>query len=433
MSFSFFCPTRFGRRRRKQQQQQQQQQRAYQDPAFVDEPYEVSGNTQHFPPGCYNVILQTFEATMADELVVNEGDIVQMLYRENDWAYVANLDGDEGYVPYSFCAEQAPRSSSLPSRSSATSSAGAVHENGGGASVGGDASKPPATARSPSDTKTASYALNARPSPGRKPTPSTTPEDSIERLDPARLLHDRMGDAGSPPLTDDDDDDDDDSVRLPSASRASATATNKVNDRKDGRQRVNGAAFPRGAQEQHTTYTEVHVGFGGSTSTPTDSTTSTTSGGESRFVKKAIGTFLVLYDFTECRDDEVPVKRADIVTLLNDDDPDWAWVAKSDQGEGFVPRNFLVPINQTAKPPALQETTSNRRVPHDANGGQSRLVVLYDFHAQSVSQLTVCRGDSVFVDAATRDTREPWLWVYSPQANRSGFIPANFVRPPVGL
>jgi hypothetical protein len=143
----------------------------------------------------------------------------------------------------------------------------------------------------------------------------------------------------------------------------------------------------------------------------------------------------VLYDFRECGEDEIPVGRGEIVTMLNDDDSDWAWVAKQDDTQGFVPRNFLCAIGQSALSDQMPQGQGSSQKRSEASRRtqaktKQRLVVLYDFQAQSLDQLTVFRGDVVILSRDQSGPNDDWVWVYSPAANRSGYIPGNFAMPP---
>lgn len=51
------------------------------------------------------VVLHDFTPCVDDELEVKRGQIVNILYRENDWVYVIGQDTrQEGFIPYSYCA-----------------------------------------------------------------------------------------------------------------------------------------------------------------------------------------------------------------------------------------------------------------------------------------------------------------------------------------
>lgn len=51
----------------------------------------------------------------------------------------------------------------------------------------------------------------------------------------------------------------------------------------------------------------------------------------------------VLFDFEACDDDDVSVRRGELVKVLNKEDDDWWWVENVYHDRGFVPRNFLWP------------------------------------------------------------------------------------------
>ena len=411
----FFCPTRFGRRRRKQKTQQVSK---FPGGNF-EEPQYTPEVTHHYPPGCYSVILQDFNAYVADELTIHEGDIVQMLYRENDWAFVANLDGEEGYVPFSFCAEHHPHH---PLRSSSYRS----HSSGGSREpseqLGRDSRTSSELAPKRSEHSSTASSNSSHTQQQSSPTTTKASMQSLlttpERIDQRKIMTtnrvvtvDRLGDANSPAASDPEE-----HVATP--------------------QRGRGENFPRPATEsapivdRHTTYTEVHV----CPKVNNEVLTSTTSQ-PARFVKKPSGFYLVLYDFRECGEDEIPIGRGEIVTMLNDDDSDWAWVAKQDDTQGFVPRNFLCAIGHSALSDqgAQGQGSSQRRSEASRRNhvkSKQRLVVLYDFQAQSLDQLTVFRGDVVVLSQSTTGQTDDWIWVYSPAANRSGYIPGNFAMPP---
>lgn len=56
-------------------------------------------------PDSKMVVLHDFTPCVDDELEVKRGQIVNILYRENDWVYVIGQDTrQEGFIPYSYCA-----------------------------------------------------------------------------------------------------------------------------------------------------------------------------------------------------------------------------------------------------------------------------------------------------------------------------------------
>ena len=68
------------------------------------------------PANIHVKLLQSYEAVDGEELSVRKGQRVKLLYRQNDWAYVVNSSGREGFVPYWFCST--PKYSSTDSKSS---------------------------------------------------------------------------------------------------------------------------------------------------------------------------------------------------------------------------------------------------------------------------------------------------------------------------
>jgi len=53
----------------------------------------------------------------------------------------------------------------------------------------------------------------------------------------------------------------------------------------------------------------------------------------------------VLYSYSAQDENDVSVERGQCVTVLNSDDPDWFWVKRYDQQEGFVPSGFIYPLD----------------------------------------------------------------------------------------
>lgn len=54
-------------------------------------------------PQCTLVVLHDFQPCVSNELCVHRGQIVHMIFQENDWMYVM-AGGREGFVPQSYCA-----------------------------------------------------------------------------------------------------------------------------------------------------------------------------------------------------------------------------------------------------------------------------------------------------------------------------------------
>ena len=61
------------------------------------------------------------------------------------------------------------------------------------------------------------------------------------------------------------------------------------------------------------------------------------------FTKLTYGRYIVLFGFQAQQENDIGVSRGHFVTVLNQDDPDWFWVQRSDGEEGFVPSTYLCP------------------------------------------------------------------------------------------
>lgn len=59
----------------------------------------------------------------------------------------------------------------------------------------------------------------------------------------------------------------------------------------------------------------------------------------------------------------------------------------------------------------------------------TELVMLYDYKAQAPDDLSVKRGDWIYADLGNQ-TVDGWLWAYAPKTRKYGFIPKAYARPP---
>jgi hypothetical protein len=203
------------------------------------------------------------------------------------------------------------------------------------------------------------------------------------------------------------------------------------------------------------------------------------------FDKRPSGRLLALYSYVPVDENDVLVRRGELLTALNRDDPNWLWVVKSNGQQGFVPANFVCPLELVSSESRTKATydpspslsseirTSDVRLPIDKSSLSSssfemsssstvlskaestcrtsehlysnvplpvsssdksaefdgQLVVLFDFDAQAPDDLSVRRGEWVMTRLADQQI-EGWLWVYSPRSARSGYIPKAYARPP---
>ncbi|XP_022780555.1 SH3 domain-containing protein Dlish-like isoform X2 [Stylophora pistillata] len=183
------------------------------------------------------------------------------------------------------------------------------------------------------------------------------------------------------------------------------------------------------------------------------------------FPKRAYGPQLtVLYDYTAHYENDLSVCRGEFVMLLNDQDEDWFWVSTDDGEEGFVPRSFVVshvceacvqrlssPNGASLNSPNLSssdvtplsssstgmkckswqtDVTSSTSSEKTYTLKGTRLIVLYNFEGKAFDDLTVRPGEYVY--ANLKDQIVPgYIWAYSPNSKKSGFIPDDHVKEPV--
>lgn len=184
---------------------------------------------------------------------------------------------------------------------------------------------------------------------------------------------------------------------------------------------------------------------------------------------------VVLHDFTPCVDDELEVKRGQIVNILYREN-DWVYVIGQDtRQEGFIPFSYCAPYNtQLAdmaikkKLPREQSVMPNDLIDHtgsgnlqdsrnttqveveDTNNGlesplknsqhslssepdflpfakdpSGRYIVLYTFIARDENDVSVERGE--FVTVLNREDPD-WFWIVRSDG-QEGFIPSGFVYP----
>ncbi|XP_055586941.1 SH3 domain-containing protein Dlish [Uranotaenia lowii] len=181
---------------------------------------------------------------------------------------------------------------------------------------------------------------------------------------------------------------------------------------------------------------------------------------------------VVLHDFTPCVDDELEVKRGQIVNILYREN-DWVYVIGQDtRQEGFIPFSYCAPFNTQ-----LADLAIKKKLPRDVSVGlanndltdgipdinvdvlddsapgligltnslkhsqaslssepdflpfskdpSGRYIVLYTFIARDENDVSVERGE--FVTVLNREDPE-WFWIVRSDG-QEGFIPSGFVYP----
>ncbi|XP_030381244.1 SH3 domain-containing protein Dlish [Scaptodrosophila lebanonensis] len=177
---------------------------------------------------------------------------------------------------------------------------------------------------------------------------------------------------------------------------------------------------------------------------------------------------VVLHDFTPCVDDELEVKRGQMVNILYREN-DWVYVIGQDsRQEGFIPFSYCAPYNTQMAELAIKKKLPREQCTeqqHDdnvpllcsdnkldvlcdeaPNGSHSNLensqhvepectpfikepsgrcIVLYTFIARDENDLSVERGE--FVTVLNREDSD-WSWIMRSDG-QEGFVPANFIYP----
>ncbi|XP_022243197.1 SH3 domain-containing protein Dlish-like [Limulus polyphemus] len=192
---------------------------------------------------------------------------------------------------------------------------------------------------------------------------------------------------------------------------------------------------------------------------------------------------VVLHDFTPCVDDELEVRRGQVVNVLYQEN-DWVYVIAENSQEGFIPHSYCAPygtqpadlaLNVKHKKLPRNETeheldqTSSRGTLSGDSGGQhsdaesfggahqvkkgvsslglqnsqsssqvslpnvhpffkdpaGRFIVLYTFIARDENDVSVERGELVTV----MNREDPdWFWIVRSDG-QEGFVPSAFVYP----
>lgn len=145
----------------------------------------------------FAIVLQSFEATVLDELSVSRGQVVEKLYTDSDWIYVRNVDGKCGYIPHTFCygmdqvitgqqwsSDEGQRSSSQSPVMRARPknlrvNTVATHQSGSQSSVEVHSTDAPPTTTTPQPAN--SSLSQSRPPPLRSSTP--VPGGTAERME----------------------------------------------------------------------------------------------------------------------------------------------------------------------------------------------------------------------------------------------------------
>ncbi|GAB6027900.1 hypothetical protein CHUAL_002115 [Chamberlinius hualienensis] len=332
-------------------------------------------------PDSKMVVLHDFTPCVDDELEVKRGQMVNVLYQENDWVYVIAADnGQEGFIPHSYCATYGSQLGEL---------ALSVKQK-----------KLPRDAESIDTRACSSNVLG-----GGVRSIREVHSDTESYVGPQSRLH--LNSLTNERICANNNNNNNLNLVLPTSATSSSVPTATIN-----------------------------------TTSNVTSSNNNSSSNVHPFFKDPAGRYVVLYTFIARDENDVSVERGELVTVLNKEDPDWVWIVRSEGQEGFVPSAFVYPANvsqdhipnaDTPSSPPYQNTGGyhgpNSSEAEDLRFHGSELVMLYDYKAQAPDDLSVRRGDWVYADL-NNQTVDGWLWAYAPKTRKYGFIPKAYARPP---
>lgn len=378
-----------------------------------------------FRPDSKMVVIHDFMPCVDDELEVKRGQVVNVLYTENDWVYVVSEDAKEGFIPNSYCAaygtQQATLILNMKKKMPRDSSSLLL---GGGA---GGRGKPPEQ-HDPDQTSTSAPNITAgKINQGLEQSDTDSFQDSSLKLNvpgggqsrSSSLLSESSSQPEIHPFFKDSfgkfivlysylaQDENDLSVERGQL----VTLLNKDDPewcwvlRSDGHEGFVPAGFiyPLDAiqKQQH-----MNLGSAGSVSVtssacavaPPPPPPLSSSGGGSGPSSLSPGT-----------------------------------LGYQPQPPSLASHTQLSGVGGPGPSPGVPQPLAS----HGSVGSQqpdfrysgTELVMLYDYKAQAPDDLSVRRGDWVYADL-NNQTVDGWLWAYAPKTRKYGFIPKAYARPP---
>lgn len=154
---------------------------------------------------------------------------------------------------------------------------------------------------------------------------------------------------------------------------------------------------------------------------------------------------IILQNFVACVDDEVSVKKGEIVNALYRDN-DWVYLLCDNDREGFVPISYTQPAIRKQQRIFAEDIGSSRNTGSAKNAGDTysaeahisyqeasifhkkdcgKFLAVYDFNAVDDNDITVECGDIVTV----LNMDDPlWFWIIK-DCKQEGFIPAAYLVP----
>nr|CAG4636269.1 EOG090X083C [Eubosmina coregoni] len=331
-------------------------------------------------PDSKMIVLHDFTPCVDDELEVKRGNVVNVLYQENDWVYVIAEDQREGFIPHSYCApytphlgemtltvkKKLPRDLGIPSESGGS---GGINGVGGGGVA--DTTMHNTTLNSSSNELINTCDGSDNESYGTKPGANS----------PQSMMHQQQQQSGR---------------------HVQSSSTQSLN-----------------SQLSHP---DIHPFF---------------KDPSGRYI--VLYTFIARDE----NDVSVERGEFVTVLNREDPDWYWVVRSDGQEGfvpSAFVyPAEAIQGhVTQTCGSPAptnMSNLNGSNNIPTSPTGSDdmryhgTELVMLYDYKAQAPDDLSVRRGDWVYADL-NNQTVDGWLWAFAPKSRKYGFIPKAYARPP---
>ncbi|TRY77238.1 hypothetical protein TCAL_05312 [Tigriopus californicus] len=275
------------------------------------------------------VVLHDFTPCVDDELEVKRGQIVHVLYQENDWVYVISEENKEGFIPHSYCAQFGSQLAGLALNVKKKLPRDGSAPFGMGGSGGG-----PGKATSMNGLPQISMTSPGLPSSASQGMPPGVPmgtssggPDQTDSENSSLLRQHQMGPGSMGKM-------------LPSSNHNN-TRGSQPHPLPPHNTSQNDPSRSNSLMSESSSQPDIHP-----------------------FYKEPSGRYIVLYTYQAQDENDLNVERGQCVTVLNSDDPDWCWVAKYDQTEGFVPSGFIYPLDAIHRHQNLVNGTNQAHPQH---------------------------------------------------------------------
>ncbi|XP_061401671.1 SH3 domain-containing protein Dlish [Musca vetustissima] len=328
-------------------------------------------------PDSKMVVLHDFTPCVDDELEVKRGQVVNILYRENDWVYVIGEDSrQEGFIPYSYCAPYNTQLADMAIKKKLPRGESGEH----------------------SETI-----------PLISPTNDTTKLDLIEEVSNAQAaLKNAVAELNSPLLMD-----------------GECTPFHKE---PNGRYIVLYTFIARDENDLSVERGEFVTLLNRD---DVDWFWIVRSDGQEGFVPSA---------FIYPADSVLQTQQKLMENSLSKSNGQISTGSGATQGNlNSLSQPVTMPSNGTTGVENPLQTSqqqgqhnsqnSSAQIPADDVRYGTELVMLYDYKAQAPDDLSVRRGDWIYADL-NNQTVDGWLWSYAPKTRKYGFIPKAYARPP---